>query len=75
MVGRAIENVSYVIGVNRVGVDKANLVYLGCSTILNFKGEILVGTQQNKEEIAYHTLDKQSLISFREYFPVGEDWD
>lgn len=75
MVGRAIENVSYVIGVNRVGVDKANLVYLGCSTILNFKGETLVGTQQNKEEIAYHTLDKQSLISFRNYFPVGEDWD
>ncbi|HHT03472.1 MAG TPA: nitrilase family protein [Bacteroidales bacterium] len=75
LVSRAIENFAYVIGVNRVGIDKANLNYLGCSTILNYKGETLVGTHQNKEEIAYRVLDKQSLISFREYFPVGEDWD
>ncbi|MDD4001806.1 MAG: nitrilase family protein [Bacteroidales bacterium] len=75
LVGRAIENVSYVVGVNRVGYDKTNLNYLGCSKILNFKGEKLVDTELNKEEIAYHTLDKQSLESFRKSFPVGEDWD
>lgn len=75
MVSRAIENVSYVIGVNRVGADETNKNYLGCSKILNYKGEELVGAQQNEEEIVYHTLDKQSLLSFRKSFPVGKDWD
>lgn len=75
MVARAIENVAYVIAVNRVGKDKENLKYLGGSKILNFKGEALVETEENKEEIVYHLIDKQSLISFREYFPVARDWD
>lgn len=72
---RSIENVSYLIGVNRVGVDNKGLNYTGDSVILNFKGERLSGCAQNKEEIAYHILDKQSLKDFRKSFPVARDWD
>lgn len=72
---RAIENVSYLIGVNRVGVDNTGLNYTGDSVILNFKGEALVSAAQNKEEILYHTIDKESLSGFRVSFPVGRDWD
>ncbi|MBP1645161.1 MAG: 2-oxoglutaramate amidase [Bacteroidetes bacterium] len=74
-VARAIENVSYVIVVNRVGIDNFNIKYFGSSTILNYKGEKLVDTKQNKEEIAYSTIDKNLLYSFRNSFPVAKDWD
>lgn len=75
MVARAIENVSYVVAVNRVGVDSANIKYFGYSSIINYKGEILATTEANKEEIAYYTIDKNLLNSFRKSFPVGRDWD
>ncbi len=74
-VARAIENVAYVIGVNRVGIDNFNIKYVGDSVILNYKGEELVRAQQNKEEIRYHNIDKESLDKFRRSFPVGRDWD
>lgn len=74
-VARAIENVTYVIAVNRVGIDFFNIEYFGNSTIVNFKGEKLVETEQKKEEIAYYTIDKNLLYSFRNSFPVAKDWD
>lgn len=74
-IARAIENVSYVVGVNRVGVDNFNIKYFGDSAILNFKGEELVRAKQNEEEICYYDIDKESLNRFRKSFPVGRDWD
>jgi omega-amidase len=75
LVGRAIENMAYTIGVNRVGIDKKGVKYNGSSTILNYKGETLVMAENEKEEIVYHTLDNQSLLLFRQSFPIGKDWD
>ncbi|HBN05718.1 MAG TPA: nitrilase family protein, partial [Bacteroidales bacterium] len=39
------------------------------------KGEKLVDTKQNKEEIVYSTIDRNLLYSFRNSFPVAKDWD
>jgi len=75
LVGRAIENMAYTIGVNRVGIDKKGIKYNGSSAILNYKGETLVMAENEKEEIVYHTLDNQSLLLFRQSFPIGKDWD
>lgn len=74
-VARAIENISYVVAVNRVGIDNFNIKYFGHSAIINYKGEKLVDTIENEEEIAYHTIDKKLLNDFRDYFPIGKDWD
>lgn len=75
LIGRAIENIAYTIGVNRVGIDNEKIKYKGDSTILNYKGEILARAENGKEEIVYRVLDKQSLLSFRQSFPIGRDWD
>ena len=75
LIGRAIENIAYTIGVNRVGIDNNGIRYNGDSAILNYKGETLARAEKEKEEIVYHLLDKQSLLSFRQSFPFGRDWD
>lgn len=60
---RAIENVAYVIGVNRIGGDGNGHAYSGDSAIVNFRGE--------------HTteLSLDELNAFREKFPALNDAD
>lgn len=71
---RAIENLSYVIGVNRVGEDGNGIPHSGDSAVVDFKGEVLV-RKSNKESIIIHTLQKESLSAFRERFPAYLDAD
>ena len=47
---RAIENMCYVVGVNRVGTDYNELVYPGHSAIYDPLGEVLSGGISNNEE-------------------------
>jgi omega-amidase len=71
---RAIENLSYVIGVNRVGVDGNELPYAGDSAAIDPVGESLIelGTQ---EQVATVTLDPAPLLAHRERFPAWMDAD
>jgi predicted amidohydrolase len=71
---RAIENLSYVIGVNRVGVDGNELAYAGDSAVIDPRGEPLVelGTQ---EQVVTVTLDPAVLLGHRERFPAWMDAD
>ena len=71
---RAIENLSYTIGVNRVGKDAKELNYTGDSSIVDFKGNVLFH-QLDEEVIHTHILDKSEQDSFREKFPVNMDAD
>ena len=71
---RAIENLSYVIGVNRVGEDANGLPYSGDSALIDFKGEILL-RKSEEEGIYVYTLQKESLTTFRERFPAYLDAD
>ncbi len=71
---RAIENLSYVIGVNRVGQDGKGVSYTGDSGIINPKGEWL-WTKENTEEIYTCSLSKTELTSFRAKFPADMDAD
>jgi omega-amidase len=71
---RAIENLAYTVGVNRVGVDGKNIPYSGDSGIYNYKGETLF--QQTDTEVTHTiTLHKQELIAFRKAFPAFLDAD
>ena len=71
---RAIENLSYVIGVNRVGVDGNEIAYAGDSAVIDPVGEPLVelGAQQ---QVVTVTLDPAVLLAHRERFPAWMDAD
>ncbi len=70
---RAIENLSYCIGVNRLGEDGYSKEYLGHSAVYSYLGEELGFS--DKEEIITCTLDSASLKKFREEFPFQKDAD
>jgi omega-amidase len=71
---RAIENLGYCIGVNRVGIDGNGLHYAGDSAVLDFLGAPLVelGAQ---EQVVTLTLDPVALAAHRERFPAWMDAD
>ncbi|KAA6335765.1 omega-amidase [termite gut metagenome] len=72
---RAIENLSYVCGVNRVGTDGNILHYNGGSAVYSPKGEKLTAIPDGKEHVETISLDLSSLRAFRERFPVWKDAD
>lgn len=71
---RAIENLSYCVGLNRVGTDGNNLNYSGDSAVLDFLGQPMIelGSQ---EQVATATLDYDALTAHRERFPAWMDAD
>ena len=71
---RAIENLSYCIGVNRVGRDGNDLAYAGDSAVLDMLGEPLVelGAQEQTVTIS---LDPAALLAHRQRFPAWMDAD
>jgi len=70
---RAIENLSYVVGVNRVGMDEADQHYAGDSSVYGAAGE-LIATSQEAEVITVE-LYAEKLIEYRERFPANLDAD
>ena len=72
---RALENQSYVCGVNRIGTDQQKLPHNGGSVVYSPKGELLASVPDGEEGVATTTLDLPSLTSFREKFPVWKDAD
>jgi omega-amidase len=71
---RAIENQSYCIGVNRVGIDGMGLNYSGNSAIIDFKGNP-VFYQKDLETINTQMINYQELMDFRAKFPAYLDAD
>jgi omega-amidase len=72
---RAIENQSYVIGVNRVGRDDNNLSYIGNSLVIDPKGMVIKEMPQSREGLISTSLSWNELAEYREKFPVWKDWD
>jgi omega-amidase len=71
---RAIENLAYTVGVNRVGPDGNDIPYSGDSSVVSYKGELLF-QQPDKESLYTFRLDKEALSEFREKFPAFLDAD
>ena len=71
---RAIENLSFVAGVNRTGQDGNGIAYNGHSVIIGPKG---THTRQltDQEVILTEVLSGTELINFREKFPAYLDTD
>ncbi len=70
---RAIENMSYVIGCNRIGEDGNHLHYTGHSGVY-FPSTEKVNYEENAP-ILFYTLSKQKLINYRSKYPFLEDGD
>ena len=71
---RAVENISYVLGVNRIGVDHNNLEYNGHSQAVDFLGNYLLEPQEN-EGVFIVALDKNKLIETRKKLGFLNDRD
>ena len=72
--GRAVENLCYVAGVNRVGKDGNNISYNGCSTVVDPKGQRLYYAE-DCETIHTLTLEAENLLTYRKKFPAYLDAD
>jgi omega-amidase len=71
---RAIENLAYVAGVNRVGNDGLGVAYAGDSAVIDFLG----GAQRSggaAAAVLTAVLDGEALAAFRARFPAHLDAD
>ena len=71
---RAIENLCYVVGVNRVGNDGNGLHYSGDSAVIDFLGHP-VSECTDREVVVTTTLQAAELAAHRERFPAMLDAD
>ena len=70
---RAIENMAYCIGVNRIGLDGLGHEYPGHSAVYNVLGDPLAYSE--KEEVIYANLSKEHIESTRNKLRFLEDRD
>lgn len=70
---RAIENMAYCIGVNRIGADELGYEYPGHSGVYDVLGDQLAFSQ--KEETVYATLSKAHITSTRKKLKFLDDRD
>lgn len=71
---RAIENLSYVIGVNRIGLDGNNYEYIGHSQIVDFLGNHVIEPFE-EEAVKIISLDKNQMLDTRSKLNFLNDRD
>lgn len=71
---RAIENMAYAIGVNRIGQDHSGYEYTGHSQVVDFLGNYIVAPVE-LESILYGELHKQKMLQTREKLGFLNDRD
>jgi predicted amidohydrolase len=71
---RAVENMSYVIGVNRVGTDENNLEYVGHSQAVDFFGNYIQEPTEI-EGVFIVEIDKEYLLETRKKLAFLDDKD
>ena len=72
---RAIENMSYCIGVNRVGLDGNNHEYSGHSALYDVLGNRMDSILESTETIEVVTLEKSHITKYRERLGFLKDRD
>lgn len=72
---RAIENMSYCVGVNRVGTDANNHEYSGHSAVYDMMGERMDSLPYDLEATEIVSLNKEAIQSNRTKFNFLEDRD
>ncbi len=72
---RAIENMCYTVGVNRIGIDGVNAEYNGSSGVFDVLGNKLTDIPLNKECTAEVVLVKKHIERYRNRLKFLEDKD
>ena len=74
LTARAIENLTYTIGVNRIGKDGEGIEYSGDSRVMSYDGSLLF---DGKDQAFVHTisLSKEDQLAFRQRFAFLNDRD
>ena len=72
---RAIENMSYCIGVNRVGLDEPQNEYCGHSAAYDNLGNELTAFKPNREQIEMVTLERNHINFYRNKLKFLDDRD
>lgn len=75
LIARAIENQSFVIGVNRIGKDGNGFAHSGDSAVINPRGEVITKLVSHQDETETIAINADYLKEFRKIFPVGLDTD
>jgi len=71
---RAVENLSFAIGVNRIGTDNNNLEYIGHSQIIDELGNFIIEPTE-KEGVFIADLDKNKMLGTRNKLNFLNDKD
>jgi len=71
---RAIENLAYVIGVNRVGSDGNGLAYSGDSAVIDPAGNVLMEASDHPSIVTVR-IRREDIDTYRESFPAWMDAD
>lgn len=71
---RAVENLSYTIGVNRIGTDNNSLEYIGHSQIIDELGNFIIKPTK-KEGVFIASLDRNKMLETRNRLNFLEDKD
>lgn len=71
---RAIENLSFVVGVNRIGQDANNYEHIGHSQLIDFLGNYILEPQET-DAVFVVELDKQEMLETRKKLDFLSDKD
>lgn len=71
---RAVENLSYVVGVNRIGLDAHNYEHIGHSQVVDFLGNYILEPQET-EGVFIVELDKNVMLETRKKLDFLSDKD
>ena len=72
---RAIENMSYCIGVNRIGEDANGYQYNGHTTAYDFLGKEIASTSEGKEDLLQCVISKSKQHEIRQKLNFLNDQD
>ena len=72
---RAIENMCYCIGVNRVGIDGVNSEYSGHSAVYDVLGNAITSFEPHKEQTQIVSLEKRHIEAYRNKLKFLNDKD
>lgn len=75
LVARAIENQSYVIGVNRLGKDKKGFEHVGDSAVIDPQGSQISTAFSNDFAVETIVLNAAFIKKYRKEFPASMDAD
>ena len=78
LIARAIENQSYVVGINRIGEDGNSISHSGDSSVINPRGELISSMQPHQDKAETVSLSYSYIQDYRKAFPVildGDDFD